>query len=112
MTIRKLKAKDLFSLARTIRKIGIGEEIKEIMMESNSVKDIYSRGYDIMERLFSKIIEKNSEDEIFSFFANITECEKEEMADMDPVDFIDMILEIADVKKWKDFLERASKLMK
>ncbi len=112
--MRQIQATDIFALARVLNAIGIKEEVKKVAMQANSIQDLSESdiGFDFIFSIFEKATQKKAEKELFEFFANIFEEDVETVKKLDPVDFIDRILEAADVEKWKAFFSRAVKLMK
>lgn len=110
--MRKLKTKDLFSLSRCLRKIGIKDEIKKIAAEAKSVQDVSEYGFDLVYRLFELATEKESEDAIFEFLSDIFEMPAGQVSDMELDDFFGNFKQIADAGTWKSFFTRAVSLMK
>jgi hypothetical protein len=101
--MRKLKTTDLFAFARCIRNIGIKDEIQKIAMEANEVKDIASRGFEYFYILFEKAVDKNSEEHIYEFLSGPFEMTPEQIANMDPLEWMEHISKLADFKTWKTF---------
>lgn len=112
--MRNLQSSDLFAACRLLSAIGIRDEIKSVAEKANTLKDItqFDLGYDLMYNLFEKATTSQSEKEFYKFFSNILECKPDEIAKMDPCEFLDKILEIADVQKWRDFFSKVLSLMK
>ena len=55
---------------------------------------------------------EKAEVEIYKFIANLFECNWEEVRDMDPVELLDKLEQVADIEKWKSFFKRVAALMK
>lgn len=114
--MRKLQATDLFAMARVVNAIGIKDEVKAIAMKANNVKELAenkeSIGFELLFGIFEKATQKKAERELFEFFANIFEMPPQEVQSLDPVDFVDKVIEAADVEKWKAFFSRLASLMK
>jgi hypothetical protein len=114
--MRKLMATDIFAFCRVVNAIGIKDEVKKIAMKANSVKDIADNqeelGFELLFTVFEKATQKKSENELFNFFAGIFEMPVEEVKELDPVDFIDKVLESAEIDKWKAFFSRVASLMR
>lgn len=114
--MRQLKTTDIFAFCRLVNAIGIKEEIRKIVMEADSLHDIHSNaeqvGFDLMFGIFEKAIQKKSEEKLFEFFSGLFEMETEAVKNMDPVDFIEGIMQIANMEKWRAFFSRAAALMK
>jgi hypothetical protein len=49
---------------------------------------------------------------LFKFIANLFECDWQEVRDMDPIDLLDKLEQVADIEKWKNFFKRVAALMK
>ena len=71
-----------------------------------------SFGYDLIFTMISGASKKKAEEALYEFFANILECDKEDVRTMEPTEFIEKAIQIADVEKWKRFFESVAKLMK
>lgn len=110
--MRKLKTSDIFTFARCLRDIGIKDEIKQIAIEANNVGDIAEKGFDYFYILFEKVTENNSEQAIYEFLSGIFEMTPDEVANMDPIEWLDNMTKIADIKAWKTFFTTAARLMK
>jgi hypothetical protein len=113
--MRNLQASDIFVFARVLNKIGIKDEVKNMVLKASNVKEIVENqdelGFDFLFAIFEKATGEKAEKELFKFFAGIMEIETEEAMKMDPCDFIDAILEMAEPEKWKAFFTRVAKLI-
>jgi hypothetical protein len=105
--MRKLKTSDLFAFARCITQIEIKDELKKIAMEANNVNDITSNGFEIVYRLFEIVCEKKSERPIYELIATLLECKWEEARDMNPIELIGKLKEVANMAEWKAFFKTA-----
>ncbi len=105
--MRKLKTSDLFALARCISQIGIKDELKKVGMEASNVNDIASNGFEIIYTLFEKVCEKKSEKPIYEFVATLLECKWEEVRDMNPLELIEKLKDVANITEWKAFFKMA-----
>ena len=112
--MRQLQTGDVFAFVRMTKKIGITEELKELILSKDSIKDLTAEsfGYDLIFLLFDKAAEENSENELYKFLAGPLEMQPEEIQKTDPIDLIEMLKGLADTEKWKSFFTSASKLMK
>lgn len=116
--MRNLQTRDLFNAVRLVKEIGIREEIKNIALKVNvSDKDkqkvnIEEIGIELVFSIFDRATEKNIEEKIYEFLAGPFECKSDDVAQMDPVDLLENLTKVADIKKWKDFLLKAAQLMK
>jgi len=116
--MRSLQTRDLFNAVRLVKEIGIREEIKNVALKVN-VNDenkekinIEEIGIDLIFSIFDRAVEKNVEEKIYEFLAGPFECEVNDIAKMDPLELLERITKVADIKKWKDFLSKAAQLMK
>lgn len=113
--MRSLRTEDIFKACRLISKIGVREEVKAVAKqaeESKEKKVKVDMGFDLLFGILEKATEENAEKEIYLFIANIFECEWKEVRDMDPVELLDKLEEVADIEKWKNFFKRVAALMK
>lgn len=113
--MRNLQTSDLFSLCRILSAIGIREEIREVAIkaeESKTKKVKVDMGFDLLFGILEKATKEKAEVEIYKFIANLFECNWEEVRDMDPVELLDKLEQVADIEKWKSFFKRVAALMK
>ena len=112
--MRGLETRDVFALVRLIDEVGIKDELKELVMSKDKIEDITqeSFGYDLIWTLISGASKKNAEEALYEFFAGIMEIDKEEIRHMEPTQFIESVIKIADVEKWKNFFTYVAKQMK
>lgn len=108
--MRNLQNKDVFAIGRIISKANLKEELKSITI--NKETDVESMGFDILFALFTTCSEKEVEQEIYEFFADIFEMSVEEVASLDPLETIENMKKVADWKKWKTFFSLGAKLKK
>lgn len=111
--MRKLQTTDIFAFCRLINAIGIKEDIKNIAMNAEKIRDIKKEeaGFDLLFSIFEKAIKVNSEDAFFQFCTGIFEMEVTEIKKMNPVEFIEKLMDAADLENWKAFFSRAASLM-
>lgn len=112
--MRHLQTSDIFAACRMVNTIGIKEDIKKICMEANSLDEVARNGagFDLLYTVFEKATEAKGENTLYNFIARLFECEPDEVGKMDPIEFLDKLLEVADVEKWKAFFSRVAALMK
>ncbi len=110
--MRKLASIDIFAFCRVVTAIGIKDEVKSIAMKVDKASDLKEElGFDLLFNIFEKATAKKGEKALFEFFAGIFEMSPEDVSRMDPVDFMDTVLEAADIEKWKAFFSRVAALM-
>ena len=112
--MRSLQTQDVFAFVRLIDEVGIKDELKELILSKDSVKDLTqeSFGYDLIFTLISGASKKKAEEMLYEFFANILETDKEKIRTMDPTEFLEQAIKAADPEKWKNFFSSVAKLMK
>ena len=104
--MRNLQTTDVFAAFRLISKIGVREEIREVakQAEANKGKKVQiDFGFDLMFGILEKATQKNAENEIYIFIADLLGCEPNEVAVMNPTKLFKCLLEVANVEEWKDF---------
>ena len=112
--MRSLQTTDVFAAFRLACKIGVREEIREVAKqaeESKGKKVQIDFGFDLMFGILEKAAQKNAENEIYIFLADLLECNPEEVATMNPVKLLKSLLEVANVEEWKDFFGYVRKLI-
>lgn len=107
---RKLQTTDIFGMCRVVSAIGIKDEIKTIVLDKEK-KSMEDKGFDLVFALFEKATDSKAEKEFYKFFAGIFEKSPEEIEIMDPVDFLDELVEAASIDKWKAFFSRVASLI-
>ena len=112
--MRNLQTQDVFAFVRLIDEVGIKDELKTLIMSKDKMTDLTqeSFGYDLIFTMISGASKKKAEETLYEFFANILECDKENVRTMEPTEFIEKAIQVADVEKWKRFFESVAKLMK
>lgn len=110
--MRSLQSGDIFAACRLLKAIGVRDEIKKVAEKATSMQDFksFDVGFDLIYNLFEMAVTSEAEKEWYKFFAGIFECKAEEVKQMDPCDFIDKVLEVADVQKWRDFFSKVLSL--
>ena len=86
--MRKLKTSDIPVLCRCVKKLGLKEQIQTIAKESDTMKDVWARGFDFIWGLFDVATEAAGESCIYEFLAGPFEMTAEEVRDLD----IDILL--------------------
>ncbi len=112
--MRNLETQDVFAFVRLIDEVGIKDELKTLIMSKDKMTDLTqeSFGYDLIFTLISGASKKKAEEALYEFFSGIMEIDKEVIRHMEPTEFIESAIKIADVEKWKNFFGSVAKLMK
>jgi hypothetical protein len=98
-----IKTKHMFQLSRIINKMGLGEDIKMIMEETEKEKVNESAlGYKIVMALASKL--HMAEAEVMTLLADISGKTRKEIEDQAPKETFDMIRAILSEEGVLDFL--------
>ena len=87
--MRKLKTSDIPVFCRCVKKLGIKDTIQTIAKESDSMRDIWDKGFDLIWNLFDTATEAAGENCIYEFLAGPFEMTAEEVRDLD----MDILLE-------------------
>ena len=110
--MRKLETADVFSLCRCMKKLGLREQFKTIAQESDSARDIWDKGFDLIWGLFDTATEKNGEKELCAFLAGPFEMTPAEVQHL-PVDqLFTNLQQLAEENNLGLFFKSAAKLMK
>ncbi len=112
--MRSLETHDVFAFVRMLDEVGIKDQLKELIMSKDDIQDLTAEsfGYDLLFTILEGASRKNAEEAIYEFFAPIMEKEKDEIRHMDPIDFLEAIMKMADMEKWKSFFTSVAKSMK
>lgn len=110
--MRKLKTKDVPILCRCIKKLGIKERIRNIAQQADTVKDVWTAGFDIVWDLFDTATEQEGENIIYEFLSGPFEMPPEQVADLDLEELISNLQTLAQENNLKAFFKNAADLMK
>ena len=108
--MRTLQNTDIFAFGRIISKANIKEEFKNMAIEKDT--DVQALGFDILFTIFTHCSEKEVEEEIFSFLADLFEKPVDDVKKMEPIETMEALKEVADWEKWKAFFSLGAKLTK
>ena len=123
--MRKLQATDIFSVVKILNGIGLKnvkeainfEEINKLrkcMTEDNANVITSQVGMDVVMSLATVIIENlpKIENDLYNFIGSVINVKAKDVAKMDMGDFMDVLISIIQKEEFKDFFNRASKLIK
>lgn len=114
--MRAMVLQDVFAMGRIISKVGMANEIKDIVArvkeaennKENSKEMIEKVGVEFIFALIEKASNKEVEKEIFAFASDVMEVEIGQLRMMRPKELVKLISESgADAEEWKDFFMRA-----
>ena len=110
--MRKLETPDLFGFVRLINKLGLKEDIKKMGLKASENVNPEEFGADLIFLMLEKSSTEEGEAYIYEFFAPIFEISEEDIKKMDPIEFLDGIMQVAELGRWKSFFKSAAKWMK
>lgn len=127
ITMRNLNANDLFMMMKIINKIGIKEvkglmqsaEIKQVLSES--VKDgkvneeaASAVGMQVMLELACLVVSHipDCQSEIYDFIASLTGMKVKDVASLDMIVFVELVMDVFKKPEFKDFFQRLVGLLK
>lgn len=126
--LRKLKSSDLFKIVNIISKIGL-KKIKDCIFEENNSKTIKDLKKSINEENKEEITREigsniimsvgviilenleNIEKDLYDFVGSMCGKEPKEIEELNPSDFIELLILISKKDDFKDFFSQALKLM-
>ena len=125
MELRRLQATDLFGMVKILNGIGLKNfkdvinvnEIKEMrknMTGDNEAEVISDIGMNVVMSALTIILEHlpSVETDLYNFVGSIANMKSKDVAKMDIGDFMELLISIAQKEEFKDFFNRASKLIK
>ena len=110
--MRKLKTSDIPAACRCLKKLGLKDQIREIAQSSDSVKDAWSKGFDLLWNVFDIATEAEGEQHLYAFLAGPFEMTAEEVADLELPDLFADLKQLAEENDLTGFFRSAGKLMK
>lgn len=125
--LRALGAKDVFTMARIINKVGIknlkkcfaSEELKNLIggiseEEKEKDKNVTAVGmavaFDVADVLLEHLPE--CEKELYAFLSDLSGIKVTQLQTVAPATFLEMIIDVTQKPEFKDFFEVASRLFK
>ena len=125
MELRRLQATDLFGMVKILNKIGLKNikdaidvnEIKEMrkgLTEGNEAQVMSEIGMNVVMSVVGVVFERlpSVETDLYNFVGSVANMKAKDVAKMDVGDFMDLLISIAQKEEFKDFFNRASKLIK
>lgn len=113
---RELKTKDIFTMSKIIKKIGINIEVNTKiqtmidgkLMETVVPKDSRQIGMEIIADMLGNL--SLAEQESNEFFASLCGIKPEEFAEMSITDFVEVIKDFQNIPGIADFFKKAESL--
>lgn len=110
--MRKLKTRDIPAFCRCLKKLGIKEKVEEIARQSDTAKDAWSKGFDLLWDVFDMATESEGERYLYAFLAGPFEMTAEEVADMELPELFACVRQLAAENDLAGFFKSAGALMK
>lgn len=109
-----LKTTHIFSFARILKTLGIKDELQNYMNEfdGTKVKSQKEVGLDILFTIFDKATTEEGENALIDFVSEMSGKPSEELKEMEATEFLNTVLEVANVEEWKAFFSSVAKLLK
>lgn len=124
MELRELKATDLFSMVKILNGIGLSEikeaiNINEIKNARKNItddnqSDVWSEvGANVLMSVLGVVLNNipKVEKELYNFIGGVANLKPTQVANLGIVEFTDLLIAIAKKEEFKDFFNRASKLI-
>ena len=122
--LRELKATDLFGMVRILNGIGFNEikeainindikSAKKNMNDNNQSEVLTELGTNLIMSVLGVVLNNipRVEKELYSFIGGIANLKSTQVANLGIVEFTDLLIAIAKKEEFKDFFNRASKLI-
>lgn len=110
--MRKLETADVFAAARLMKKLGLKEKFRTIAESSDTAKDVFAKGYDLIWDLFDAATEQKSEVEIYAFLAGPLEMAPEEVQHLHLDKLLESLQQMAVENNLVGFFKSAARLMR
>lgn len=110
--MRKLKTSDIPVLCRCLKKLGLKEQIQAIAKDSDTMKDVWDRGFDMIWNFFDIATEADGENCIYEFLAGPFEMTPEEVSNLDIDVLLSNLRQLVTENNLVAFFKSAAVLMK
>lgn len=110
--MRKLETSDVFAACRLMKQLGLKEKFRAIAEESDTAKDVFAKGYDLLWDLFDTATEQQSEAEIYAFLAGPLEMTPEEVRHLHLDKLLESLQQMAVENNLVGFFKSAARLMR
>ena len=110
--MRKLKTCDIPALCRSLKKLGVKEQFKDLAQKANNAKDVWTYGFDLVWDLFDAVTEETGEFAIYEFLAGPFEMTAAEVSDLDLDVLLSNLKQMAEENNLITFFKSAAKSMK
>lgn len=110
--MRKLKTSDIPAACRCLKKLGLKEKVQEIAKNSNTAKDAWQKGFDLLWNVFDLATEAQGERHLYEFLSGPFEMTADEVADLEIKALFDNLKQMAEENDLAGFFKSAGALMK
>ena len=110
--MRKLKTSDIPAFCRCLKKLGFKDKIQTVAKDSDSLKDVWDKGFELIWGIFDLATETEGENALYEFLAGPFEMQPREVADLDFAILFDNLKQLAEENNLIGFFKSAAKLMK
>ena len=110
--MRKLKTSDIPVLCRCVKRLGLKEQIQAIAKSSDSAKDVWDRGFDLLWGFFDIATEQEGEGCLYEFLAGPFEMTPNEVRDLDIDILLGNLQQLVRENNLAAFFKSAAVLMK
>lgn len=109
--MRRLQTQDVFKAVRIITEIGLKEDLKKIVKESDG-KELTAKdaGVDIVFMMLERASGKKAEQAVYDFLSGPFEVTADEVRTMPVLELMDGIKTCEDMENWKTFFRSVSAL--
>lgn len=109
--MRQLKTADVFAACRTVKRLGLREPIMKLCEECDTVTEAFVKGFDLLWDVFDRATESKGENEIYKFLSGPLELTVDEIQNMQPVPFMEMLIQLKEENDLKTFFGLVRKML-
>ena len=110
--MRKLRTTDALVFCRCIKRLGLKEQIRNIIMNADTAKDVLDQGFDIIWTMFDLATEKEGEKAIYEFLSGPFEMTPKQVSELELDVLISNIKQLAEENNLAGFFKTAAGSMK
>ena len=113
LTLRRLRADDMFTMMRLLSKLGV-QDIRKCFSEANISGDTENDGLNVALAIGGLLLEKlpGCKGEIYALLSDLSGLTAEEIAMMDMVPFTNAVLDLVTAEDFRDFFTAVMKRFK
>lgn len=110
--MRKLKTCDVPSFCRCLKRLGVREQFRAAAAESDSAKELWDRGFDLVWGIFDAATEQSGENALYDFLSGPFEMSAADVSNLDLGDLLKGIQELVADENLTAFFKFAAASMK